>query len=337
MKEFEQLMKSLRQKEYKPVYCIDGDELFYLEQVAAYIEGQILNEAEKDFNQTVLYGNEVTWGDVLNACRRYPMFAERQVVVLKNAHLLEDLPELTAYVENPMPTTLLLIDHRGKKLDGKTRLYKAIQKKGVYFNSPRIKEDQVPGWIRSFGNSIGFSIGPEAAEKVALYLGSDLQHIANEINKIRISEPGAKELSNDLIQKFMGVSHEFSPFELGATIVENKLDRLQLMLNYFMANPKAAPSPLMAAGLYTYFNKCYVALQLQSMSDGEAKAAGYQSWMFKDIYPALRRFPPGAWEGALLILADYSANSVGIGSQASDASLLKELTGKLLVNFYGAQ
>lgn len=337
MKEFEALMASLRQKDYKQVYCVDGDELFYIEQVVSYIEDNVLAETEKDFNLTVLYGNEVSWGDVINACRRYPMFAERQVVILKNAAQLDGLAELLPYVENPMPTTLLLLDHRHKKLDGKTKLYKAIQKTGVYFNSPKLKEDQVPGWIRSLGHKTGFSISPEAAEKVALYLGNDLQHIANELEKIRINEPQAKELTDALIQKFIGISHEFSTFELGAVIVENKLDRLQLMLNYFMANPKAAPGPLVAGGLYFYFNKCYVALQLRGMSEADMKAAGYSAWQFKDIFGAINRYPPQAWEQALLITADYSARSVGVGSNESDTALLKETVGKLLFNFHGSR
>lgn len=333
MKDFDALMSSLRQKQYKPVYCVDGDELFYIEQVVNFIEDHVLPEAEKDFNLTVLYGNEVSMGDVINACRRYPMFAERQVVVLKNAAQLDNLLELHAYVDNPMPTTLLLLDHRHKKLDGKTKLYKSIQKHGAYLNSPKIKEDQVPGWIRHYGHTMGFSIGPDAAEKVALYLGNDLQHIANELAKIRINEPEARELSDALIQKFIGVSHEFSTFELGKAIVEQKLDRLQMMLNYFTSNPKAAPGPLVAGGLYFFFNKCYVAMQLRSMKENEMKEAGYNAWMFKDIFPLMQRYAPPAWDTAMLILADYSARVVGVGSNESDTALLKEMVGRLLLNF----
>lgn len=333
MKEFDALMNGLRQQAYKPVYCVDGDELFYIEQVVQHVEDKVLAEAEKDFNLTILYGNEVSWGDVVNACRRYPMFAERQVVILKNAAQLEGLPELTAYVENPMPTTLLLLDHRHKKLDGKTKLYKAIQKKGEYFNSVKLKEDSIPGWIRNYGHTIGFSIGPDAAEKVALYLGNDLQHIANELGKIRINEPEARELTDALINRFMGISHEFSTFDLAKNIVEQKLDRLQLMLNYFTANPKSAPGPLVAGGLYFYFNKCYVATQLRGMNESAMKEAGYNAWQFKDIFSVVGRFPERAWEEAMLIIADYSARSVGVNSNDSDTALLKETVARLLLNF----
>lgn len=329
--EFNALTKSLEKKEFRPVYCADGDETYYLDKIVDYFEERILQPHERDFNLLVLYAKDVTWADVVNACRRFPMFAERQVVILKGAGHLKDLSELTAYAEQPNPSTILLLDHRLKKLDAKTRLYKTINKSGVYYHSEKLKESAVPGWIRNYGKEIHFSIGAREAEMLALYLGNDLQKITNEISKIRINVPEEKELTEAQIKKYIGFSHEFTVFELGDLITSGNLEKLPQVLNFLTASNRAAPVPLVVAGLYNHFVKIYLAGFTQGKSDAEAQAI--IGWGGPKNARALSsRYPLSVWEKCLLDIAEYNNKGVGIDSVAGNASLLKDLTGRLLLN-----
>ena len=173
--EYKKLITSLQSGKYAPVYLIDGEEPYYLDMITAFVEDKILPAHERDFNLTVMYGKDVEWADVVNACRRFPMFAERQVVILKDAAQMRTLGELAGYIENPSPTTLFLIEHRFKKVDGRSKLLKVAKDKGVYYTSDKIKDEQLPTWIQHFGQEQGFKIGPAEAETLAAYLGNDLQ------------------------------------------------------------------------------------------------------------------------------------------------------------------
>ena len=157
--DFKKILQSLQQKQYAPVYLIDGEEPYYLDLLTQYFEEKILQPGERDFNLMVLYGKEVSWADVVNACRRFPMFAERQVVILKDAAQMRDLGELAGYVEKPSPTTVFLVEHRFKKADGRSKLVKFAKEKGCYFTSEKIKDEQVPSWIQTYGEQIGFRVG----------------------------------------------------------------------------------------------------------------------------------------------------------------------------------
>ena len=186
------LFTSLRNKQFAPFYLIDGEETFYLDQITNFFEEQILQPAEKDFNLMVLYGKDVEWADVVNACRRFPMFAERQVVILKDAAQMRTLNELCGYLENPSPTTVFLIEHRFKKVDGRSKLIKLAKDKGYHFQSDKLRDDQIPGWIQNYGLEVDFHVGEREAQVLATYLGNDIQKIANEIEKVRINVPDEK-------------------------------------------------------------------------------------------------------------------------------------------------
>ena len=243
--EFKKLIASLQSGKYAPVYLIDGEEPYYLDMITGYVEDKILQPSEKDFNLTVMYGKDVEWADVVNACRRFPMFAERQVVILKDAAQMRTLGELAGYIEHPSHTTIFLIEHRYKKVDGRSKLLKQAKDKGVYYTSDKIKDEQLPSWIQQYGNEQGFHIGHAEAETLAAYLGNDLQKIANEIEKVRINVPDEKELSDQLIKKYIGTSREYNAFEFPAVLLSGNKDKLYKMLAYFLANPKSAPMPLL--------------------------------------------------------------------------------------------
>lgn len=327
---YKKLIQSLEKKEFAPVYLIDGEEPYYLDLITQYFEEKILTPAERDFNLMVLYGKDTEWADVVNACRRFPMFAERQVVILKDAASLKSLAEVANYLEQPSPTTVFLIEHRFKKADGRSRLTKLVKDKGVHFTSDKLKDEQIPVWIEDYGREIGLRIDDSAAQLLAGYLGNDLQKIANEISKVRINAADATELTQDLIQKYIGISREYNLFQFPEALTEANKDKLYRMLVYFTTNPKNAPFPLVTASFYTHFSKLYLQHFTAGKSDKDIAAAlGLRNaWAAKD-YLKRPRYNLRQIEQCLLALSEYNNESLGINSNKDDASLLKELVGKM--------
>lgn len=328
--EYKKLFQGLKNKQFAPFYLIDGEEPFYLDRITEYFEEHLLSPAEKDFNLITLYGKDAEWADVVNACRRYPMFAERQVVILKDAAQMKSLNELAPYLENPSPTTIFLIEHRFKKTDGRGKIVKLAKEKGFYFTSDKIKDEQIPQWIQNFGIEIDFHIGEREAQLLAMYLGSDLQKIVNEIEKVRINVPEEKGLTADLIQKYIGISKEYNVFEFAVALTNGNKDKLYKMLAYFIANPKAAPLPLVIGSFYSHFNTVY---QLNAMKGKSDKEINTTLKLFgnrlHETMNAARNFPGIKMEQCMVLLGEYSAKSVGIDSNADHGDLLKEMVGRM--------
>jgi DNA polymerase III subunit delta len=336
--DYTNIIQSLKTKQYVPVYLIDGEEPYYLDKITALFEQEILTEAERDFNLTVLYGKDSHWSDVVNACSRFPMFAERQVVILRDAAQLKGgdgdekgLNALIGYINKPSATTIFLIEHPFKKADSKTRFVKRVKERGIHFTSDKIKEDKLPDWIEEFGREIGFQIGRKEAEILASYLGSDLQKIANEIEKIRINVPDEKHLTLQLIHKYIGISKEYNVFDLPGALTGKNPEKLYGMLSYFIANTKAAPMALINATFYSHFNRLYVAHFVRGKTDKEAAAAmGMSPYFVKDVMATLPQWPLPRIERCLLLLAKYNTMAVGINSTAGDKELLKEMMGQMM-------
>ncbi len=335
---YQKILKSIRDKNFAPIYLIDGEENFYIEKLSDHFENNILSDAERDFNLTILYGKDAHWSDVVNACKRFPMFAERQVVILKDAGQLkggEDdkkgLNSLLDYIEKPSPTTVFVVEHPFKKADAKTRFVKRVKDKGVHFTSDKVKEDRIPEWIEGFGQEIGFSIGRQEAEILGSFLGNDLKKISNEIEKIRINVPNEKHLTTELIHKYIGISKDYNVFEFPAALTGTDKERLYRMLSYFIANSKAAPLPLITGSFYTHFNRMYVAHFVRGKSDKEAASAmGMSPYFVKNIMASLARWPLHRIERCLLLLARYNTMAVGIKSTAGDREILKEMVGQMM-------
>ncbi|RYE25727.1 MAG: DNA polymerase III subunit delta [Sphingobacteriales bacterium] len=327
--EFKKIIQSLQSKQYAPVYLIDGEEPYYLDLLTEQFEN-ILSPEERDFNLMVLYGKDSDWADVVNACRRFPMFAERQVVILKDAAQLKGFNELAGYLENPAPTTIFLIEHRFKKADGRSKVVKLAKEKGVHYQSDKIRDEQVPGWIQSYGKETNFTIGEREAQVLATYLGNDLQKIVNEIEKVRINVPGEKEITAELIQKYIGVSREYNVFEFPEALTNGDKDKLYRMLAYFVSNPKSAPMPLLIGSFYNHFNKIYQAHFLVGKSDKDMAAAlGTYPSRVREIMATANRWPLARVEYCLMLLGKYSTMAVGIDSATHDSELLKEMIGKM--------
>lgn len=328
--ELQKLLNSLNNKQYAPFYLVDGEEAYYLDLIAGYFEDKILQPHEKDFNLTVLYGRDTDWVDVVNACRRFPMFAERQVVILKDAAQMKTLNELLPYLENPAPTTLFLIEHRFKKADGRGKLVKVAKEKGWYYTSDKVREEQVPAWIQQYGIDSGFHVGERESQILATYLGGDLQKIVNEIEKIRINVPEEKALTADLIQKYIGISREYNVFEFPEALTSGNRDKLYRMLSYFISNPKSAPMPLVIGSFYSHFNRIYLAHFLKGKTGKDAAdIVGVSTYRLRDIQNAARQWTLPKVERTLLLIGQYGTKAVGVDNNTYDAELLKEMIVKM--------
>lgn len=329
--EFKKLFQSLQSKQYAPVYLVDGEEPYFIDIITNYFEEKILQPHERDFNLMVLYGKDTEWTDVVNACRRFPMFAERQVVILKDAAQLKGFNELTGYLENPSPTTIFLIEHRFKKADGRSKVVKLAKEKGFHFTSDKVRDEQIPQWIQNYGKEINFHVGERESQILATYLGNDLQKIANEIEKVRINVPDEKELTMQLIQKFIGISREYNVFEFPEALTSGDRDKLFRMLSYFVANPKSAPMPLVIGSFYSHFNKLYIANFLRGKTEKEmATALGTYPSKVREIMSLAQNWPLDRVEYCMMLLGKFSTSAVGIDSNVDDRELLKEMVGKML-------
>lgn len=328
--DFKKIIQSLEKKEYAPVYLIDGEETFYMDVLTEYFEDKILQPAERDFNLIVLYGKDVEWSDVVNACRRFPMFAERQVVILKDAAQTKGFNELAGYLENPSPTTIFLIENRFKKADGRGKVVKYAKEKGVYFTSNKIRDEQVPAWIQAYSRDTGFAVGERESQILATYLGNDLQKIVNEIQKVRINVPDEPALTTEMIQKYIGISREYNVFEFPETLTNGNKDKLYRMLSYFVANPKSSPMPLIIGSFYNHFSKIYQAYSLAGAPEKEvASALGTYPNRVRQIMATAQQHSRFKIENCLMLLGKYSTKAVGIDSTANDRELLKEMIGKM--------
>lgn len=327
---FQKLFQDLAKKQYAPVYLIDGEESFYLDRITEYFEEHILEPAERDFNLSVMYGKDTNWREVVNACRRYPMFSERQVVVLKDAAQMSELSQLNGYVEHPSPTTLFLIEHRGKKVDGRSSLPKLVEKIGVYFSSEKVSDHELPTWIQQYGTEQGFNIGAAEADMLAGYLGNDLNKIVNELDKLKLNMPaGSIQITTQLIQKFIGISKEYNVMGFPEALSSGNKDLLYKMLQYFVQQPKSAPVPLLIAFLYNHFERMY----LQHFTAGKSASEIMNmlqlknEWMAKN-YTARPRLSLRQVEDCLLLLGEWSGKFVGIDSKVSDKEWYKEFTAR---------
>ncbi len=254
------IITNWKNKEFNPIYWLEGDEDYFIDEVMEYAEKNILSESEIEFNQTIFYGKDANWADIVNACRRYPMFAERQVVLLKEAQQMKDVEKLEVYAENPLPSTILIVSYKGKTLDGRQKFSKLIKKKGEVFHSKKMYENQLPGWINDYLQANGFTIKPKALALLVDHIGNDLSRIVNEIEKLSLNLGKEKTITEDDIEKFIGISKEYNIFEFQNALSRKDQAKAIRIIQYFEANPKAVPIQLILPSLYSYFSKILTSL-----------------------------------------------------------------------------
>jgi DNA polymerase-3 subunit delta len=328
----EKIIEDLKKGKFKPVYWLEGEEDFFIDQVLHYAEDHILPESEAAFNKTVMYGRDTDWATVLNACRRYPMFAERQVVILKEAQSMRDIDKLEAYIDQPLTSTLLFIGYKGKKVDGRTKLAKTLKTKGEMLTTRKLYENELPDWVMQLIRSKGFTINNKALFLLIDHIGNDLSRMNNEIDKITINLAGRNNITEDDIENFVGISKEYNVFELQDALARRDLYKAIRIAQYFENNPKAAPLPLVFPSLYSFFSKLQMIYTSQSGSDKSLSSAiGVPEWKMKDYQQAAGRYNLMAVEKNILLLHEYNLRSIGVNDAGTeDGQLLKEMLVKMI-------
>jgi DNA polymerase-3 subunit delta len=331
--EYKDLLKSLKSKEYKPVYFLHGEESFFMDKIVEIIENQVLSDSEKSFNQTIFYGKDTESTAIVDTARRYPMMADRQVVVLKEAQDMKTLVNLQKYVERPTSSTILLIVHKHKKLDMRSAFAKALVKNAVVMESKPLYDNQIPDWIRNYLKEIHLMIDANAADLIAEYLGTDLGKIANELDKLRLNLPPNSTVNVKQVQENIGISKDYNVFELQKALSAKNILTANKIVQYFARNPKDAPFVVVISNLYNYFSKVYMLHFLSNKPDKEVlDVMGLRSEFFlRDYKMAARHYNTFKTEQILGFLREYDLKSKGVDADGTDAGeLLKELVFKIL-------
>jgi len=328
----EKIITDWQKKSFKPIYWLEGEEEYFIEKVIAYAEHNILSKSEVSFNLTVFYGKDAGWADIVNACRRYPMFAERQVVILKEAQQMKDLEKLETYIENPLGSTIFVVSYKEKKLDARKKFTKLVKEKGILVTTKKMYDSQLPEWTKELLQSKGLSISQKGLALLVDHIGNDLIRIENEIEKILVNLDKRTNITEEDIEEYIGVSKDFNVFELQTALASKDIARAIRIIQYFEANPKAAPIQLVLPSLYSFFSKVFMIFGAGE-SDEKAMAAviGVNPYFINDYLKASRLYTYPEIENVLMLLHHYNLKSVGVGDTGTeDASLLKEMVVKIM-------
>jgi DNA polymerase-3 subunit delta len=334
----EDILKDLKNRKFKPLYLLHGEEPYYIDLVGNYVEHQLLPDNEKGFNQTVFYGKDTEIMTVLGAAKRYPMMADYQVVLVKEAQDMKwgkddddkkSINPLLNYLENPLPSTILVFCYKYGKFDKRKKAYKAIEKNGLIFESTSLYDNKIPGWIENFTTDKGYRISQQATYMLSEYLGNDLSKIANELEKLMLNVSAGQEITLELVQNNIGISKEYNVFELQTALGKKDVFKVNQIVNYFEANPKANPIVLVLGNLNNFFTKVLAFHYIKDRSN-IARELGVSPYFVKDYEQAARSYDYGKTMRIISYLREYDLKSKGVDSNAGDGALLKELMFKIL-------
>lgn len=328
----EKILADLKKHTYKPIYWLEGEEEFFIDQVIEYAEKNILSESEASFNLTVFYGRDTAWADLLNACMKYPMFSDKQVVIVKEAQAMKEIEKLENYIEKPLSSTLLFVAYKGKKVDGRTKLAKLLKEKSILLTTKKLYDNELPEWTSNLIKAKGHSITNKALFLLIDHIGNDLNRLNNEIDKLILNLHERKNITEDDVETFVGISKEFNVFELQQAIANKDLYKAIRIIQYFESNPKAAPIQLIFPSLYNFFSKVQMIYAVPSRDEKSVAAAiGVNAWFVKDYLHTAMRYSSHEIEKVLLLLHHYNLKGIGVNDIGStDAMLLKEMTVKMI-------
>ena len=317
---------------FKPVYWLEGEEPYFIDKIMDYAEHRILNENEAAFNLTVFYGRDADWASVVNACMRYPMFADKQVVLLKEAQHLKDIEKLESYISKPLLSTVFVASYKEKKLDGRTAFSRALKKSAEVLFTKKIHESQLPDWTLNMINSKGYEITSQALQLLIDNIGNDLNRLENEVEKTLINLGSTKKIDENAIEKYVGISKEFNAFELQAAIGKKDLAKAIRIIQYFGSNPKAVPIQMILPAIYSHFSKVYCIFGSNDKSENGVKGMFNNNYFAaRDGIAAAKAYGIQGIEKILLLLYEYNLRSIGINDTGtSDSELLKEMVVKMV-------
>jgi DNA polymerase-3 subunit delta len=332
---FEHICEDIRAKKFFPVYLLMGEEPYFIDKITDLLIENVLDESERDFNQTILYGADTDVASIYNAARRFPMMAERQLVVVREAQLLRNIDTLTNYVKNPLKSTILVINHKYQTIDGRKSLPIACGKAGVLFDSKKVKDYQIPRFITSFLQSRATKIDDKGAQMLADFLGNDLSRLCKELDKLAILLPenGPKLITPELIEQNVGISKEYNSFELVKAIATKDVLKAYRIIKYFEQNPKDHSIPAVLPILFNYFSNLFMCHYTSDRSeDGLMSLLGMRfNIQVKDYIAGLKNYSAMKVFNLISDIRTADARSKGVEKGSlTDADVMKELLYKIL-------
>lgn len=327
------ILKDLKNKVYHPIYFLSGEEPFYIDLISNFIEKNVLDEAEKEFNQQIIYGKDTDISTVIGAAKRYPMMANHNVVIVKEAqHLVKQIDQLDSYLDNPTKSTILVFCYKYKTLDGRKGITKKLSKKSVFFESKPIYENQVPEWINSYLKEKNYTINPKASFLIAEFLGTDLSKVANELEKLTINIPEGTEITAEMVEKNIGISKDFNMFELNKAIGSKDILKANKIINHFAKNEKEHPIQATIAVLYMFFTAILKYHYTKDKSPRNiASALKVNPFFVKEYQLAAQHYDIRKAVKVIEYIRDYDLKSKGVNNvSSSGGELTKELVFKIL-------
>lgn len=326
------IISSWKKKQFKPIYWLEGEEDYFIDEVMEYAERHILNETEASFNLTIFYGKDAEYAEVLNACRRYPAFAERQVVLLKEAQQMKAIDTLESYFEKPASTTILVVGYKGKTLDGRYKFSKTVKKTAEVLHAKKMYENQLPGWTNGYVQSKGLSILPNALSLLVAHVGNDLSRITNEVDKLALNLGKEQPINEDHIEKYIGISKDYNVFQLNDAISSRNLTKALSIVQYYESNPKAAPIQLLLPTLHGFLSRIIPLYQMGKVTERQLRGLFYNNpSAVEQAQATLKNYTFGEMEKAILLLHHFNLKSIGVhGPSLSIGSLLKEMCFKIM-------
>ena len=328
---YSSIMKELQSGQYRPVYYLMGEESYYIDKICDYIAEHALQPEERDFNQTIMFGSDVSASQIADAARRYPMMAERQVVIVKEAQNLKNTDALEKYMKQPLQSTVLVICHKNGKIDGRKREYvKAVQQAGILFESQKLKERDLPTFIENYVKQKNAAIDPKSTQLIADAIGADLSRLVGELEKVLLGLPeDNKRITPQVVEDRIGVSKDFNGFELRDAIVNKNVFKANQIVKYFEKNPKAGSIYSFLPMLFNYFQNLMLAYYCPEKASQERVAEWLElrsPWAAKDYMTGMRNFTAMKTMQIISKLREIDAKSKGLDNpNTPPEELVKEL------------
>lgn len=314
---FKKIIQDIQSGQYAPIYLLHGEESFYIDAISKTIESEVLNDGEKAFNMSVLYGKDATHKDIVDHARQYPMMASHRVVILHEAQDMRTLKQIESYVAQPAASTILVINHKYKKADARQKWVKSIKKNGIIYEAKKLYDNQVAPWITEYVVDKGYKINRDAASVLAEYVGNNLSKLTNEIDKLFLNLKEGETIDAAMVMEQVGVSKDYNVFELQNAISAKNREKAFRIAKYFQNNQKANPLPLVLASLYNYLIKVYIAAYHRKKTDKELQGLlGLSSTFFvKDYVMAARNYSSAQILEAFDLLKTADERSKGVGAR----------------------
>lgn len=333
---YDSILSSIKAKKFAPVYFFCGEEAYFIDALADAIEANALNDMEKAFNQTIVYGKDLNARQIMETCGRLPMMAERQLVMVKEAQALsmkaDEEEQYLRYLKNPVKSTILVFAWKHGTPDGRKSFGKEMKKSAVYFESKPLYESGIAPWAKGWLSARKYKIEEQAADLLVEYTGTELSKVANELEKLIINKPAGSTITLDDIESGVGISKEFNPFELNNALGMKDKTKVYKIVNYFVSNPKNGPLVMLVATLQGYFNKLYLAHQYKNMLDKDfAAAVKVSPYFVKDYKTGARNYSVEQLEKVFYILEEYDLRAKGVNNHGvKEGEMLKELVFKIM-------